>query len=388
MTRWLGGAAAVLSLLAACRRDAAPTAETVKADFVDGIILVDAMVAGKPGWWLLDSGYEYSLLDSAVAAASGMTVSPPTEVAVPGGSVSQGWARGVNLDIGSQHFVADSIAVLPLQHLAPIVGRPIAGLLGHDFFEHYVIGIDYGGRSLALAKPEQVMVPDRAVIVPVAIESGEPFVVATLWADGRTVPAKLKLDTGSLSGLGLNGSFVAQTRLIPETWPRLPVPGIAVGGGTRNFVGRLDSVGLGGVVVPSPVVGWSEDLSRIGDAGTIGAPLLSRFRITFDYPRRRILLVPADGPTGAEEWDASGMLLAQLPEGPMVVAIVLPTGPADSAGIRPGDVLERIGATDAKAMGLETARRHFRRPGRSDTLHLTRNGSERMIVLTQRALLP
>jgi hypothetical protein len=59
-----------------------------------------------------------------------------------------------------------------------------------------------------------------------------------------------------------------------------------------------------------------------------------------------------------------------------------------SAGIRPGDVLERIVATDAKAMGLETPRRHFRHPGRSDTLHLSRNGRERMIVLTQRALLP
>ncbi len=387
MTGWMRAVMGA-ALIAGCRRDAAPTAERVPAEFVDGIILVNAVFNGTPGLWLLDSGYEYSLLDSSLAAATSTTVSPPVQVTVPGGSVTQGWARGIDLTIGSQHFVADSIAVLPLDHLAPLVGRPIAGLLGHDFFEHYVIGVDYGAQSLALAKPEQVMVPDRAVIVPVAIEAGEPFVVATLWANGRTVPAKLKLDTGSLSGLGLNGSFVAQTRLIPDSWPRIPVEGIAMGGATRNFIGRLDSIGLGGVVVPSPVVGWSEDLTRVGDAGTIGAPLLAHFRVTFDYPRRRILIVPTDGPRGPAPWNASGMLLAQVPEGDMIVAIVLPGTPADSLGIKVGDVLERIGATEARAMGLETARQHFRHPGRSDTLHFTRTGKARSVVLTQRELLP
>lgn len=386
--RWLPPVVILVFLVTACRRDAASTAETVPAEFVDGIILVRAVFGGTPGLWLLDSGYEYSLLDSTLAASAGIAVSPPVQVAVPGGVVTQGWARSVNLDIGSQRHVADSIGVLPLQHLAPIVGRPIAGVLGHDFFEHFVVGIDYGAHSLALARPEQVMVPDRAVIVPVAIESGEPFVVATLWVNGRTVPAKLKLDTGSLSGLGLNGSFVAQTRLFPDDWPRLPVEGIAMGGATRNFVGRLDSIGLGGVVMPGPVVGWSEDLTRVGDAGTIGAPLLARFRVTFDYPRRRILIVPADGPSGPEMWDASGMLLAQVPDDDLIVAIVLPGTPADSAGIRPGDVLERIGGTEATAMGLERARQHFRHPGRRDSLHFTRNGRERSVELTQRALLP
>ena len=72
----------------------------------------------------------------------------------------------------------------------------------------------------------------------------------------------------------------------------------------------------------------------------------------------------------------------------MIVAIVLPGTPADSLGIKVGDVLERIGATEARAMGLETARQHFRHPGRSDTLHFTRTGKARSVVLTQRELLP
>ena len=82
------------------------------------------------------------------------------------------------------------------------------------------------------------------------IESGETFVLGMLWAGGPSVPAKLKLDTGSLGGLGLNGSFVVQNRLFPLAGPA-PREGISVGGATRNFVSRLDSMELGGLSFPS-----------------------------------------------------------------------------------------------------------------------------------------
>ena len=46
---------------------APPAASPVRAEFVDGIILLEVTLQGTPGFWILDSGYEYSLLDSATA---------------------------------------------------------------------------------------------------------------------------------------------------------------------------------------------------------------------------------------------------------------------------------------------------------------------------------
>jgi len=350
---------------------------------VDGIILLDVTLEGKQGWWILDSGYEYSVLDSATAQSSGVAVSAPSTVAQPGGSVSQGWTRAGSLGVSGQSFRPDSLAVLPLAGLAPVVGKPLAGILGHDFFERFVVTIDYASRTVELASPDNWRPPAGATELRVWIEDGEPFVLATLWVAGRSVPAKLKIDTGSLSGLGLNGSFVAQNRLFPAGWPRRQMEGIAVGGATRNFVGRLDSMELGGVVIPQPVAGWSEDLARVGDAGTLGASNLSRFRVTFDYARHRLVLQPRADATARETWEGAGMLLVQVPGGNVIVAVVLPATPADSAGIVAGDLLRHIGAMDVDSMGLDSLRRFFRHPGAVDTLQVTRNGQEQTVVLHQ-----
>ena len=382
LNSWPGCVALALTLACA----APPPAGPVHADFVDGIILLEVTLQGKQGLWILDSGYEYSLLDSATAQAAGIAVSAPASVAEPGGSVSQGWARAVPLEVSGRPFHPDSLAVLPLSGLAPVVGKPLAGLLGHDFFERYVVTIDYASRTVELASPENWRPPAGATETRVWIEDGEPFALATLWVAGRSVPAKLKLDTGSLSGLGLNGSFVAQNRLFPAGWPSRPMEGIAVGGATRNFVSRLDSMEIGGVVIPQPVVGWSEDLARIGDAGTIGAPNLSRFRVTFDYARHRLVLQPRADAAARETWEAAGMLLVQVPGGDVIVAQVLSATPAESAGITAGDRLRRIGTVDAAGMGLDSLRRYFRHPGTTDTLHLDRNGQERVVTLHQGSL--
>ncbi len=379
------------AVLLACgpstRRAEPPPGSAVRAEFVDGIILMEVVLAGKPGWWILDSGYEYSLLDSATARAAGIPVSTPKTVAQPGGSVTQGWARAVPLDVSGTAFHPDSLAVFPLAPLSPVVGKPLAGLLGHDFFERNVVVIDYAARSVRLATPSGWNPPAGATEITVWLEDGEPFVLGMLWVAGRTVPAKLKLDTGSLSGLGLNGSFVVQNRLFPLGWPRRPMGGVAVGGATRNFVTRLDSMALGGVVIPRPVAGWSEDLTRVGDAGTLGAPILDRFRVTFDYTRHRIILEPYPDAARREIWESAGMFLVELPGGDVIVAQVASDTPADSAGIAAGDVVRRVDGMEVAKFGLDSLRHHFRQPGRTDTLVVAHRGIERTVTVRQAELL-
>jgi len=360
--------------------------ELVTAEFVDGLILVEVTVGESSGWWILDSGYEYSLVDSAVAVGARMELSDMETVDAPGGSVSQQWATSGPLEVGRGAWSADSLAVLNFGGLSPFVGQPVAGLLGHDFFLDHVITIDYAEGTVAIASPDAYTAPSSATEIPIWIEDEEPFALGILWADGRSVPAKLKIDTGSFSGLGLNGSFVAQNRLVPPDWPRLEVTGVAVGGATRNFVARLDSLSFGGVVVSEPVVAWSEDLTRNGDAGTLGAPILARFRVTFDYARMRMVVEPEAGAAEPEVWNAAGMLVVQPPGGEVMVAQVIPGGPAEAADLRPGDLIRRIGADAAAGMGLGNVRRHFRRPGTTDTLMVGRAGGEVTIILEQKRL--
>lgn len=374
---------ALASCTLACATPPQASQQPIKTEFVDGLILVDITLSGAHGWWLLDSGYECSVLDSTAARTQGITTTTPEKTPAPGGDVNQASARGLVLGLSGETLRPDSVAVVPLVQLSPVVGRRITGILGHDFFARHVVTVDYAKREVLVAPAEQWTAPAGVSPLPVWIEAGETFVLGTLWVAGRTVPAKLKLDTGSLSGLGLNGSFVVQNRLFPESWPRRPVEGIAVGGATRNFIARLDSMALGETVILSPVAGWSEDLTRVGDAGTMGAPILARFRITFDYARRRLLLVPSPEATLREAWEGAGMFVGQIPDGSVIVLQVLAGTPAESAGIAAGDVLLRVGSMDARAVGLDALRSHFRRSGRLDTLVVARGGKQRSVELRQ-----
>lgn len=78
---------------------------------------------------------------------------------------------------------------------------------------------------------------------------------------------------------------MVQNRLFPVGWPRRPMEGLAVGGVTHNFVSRLDSMELGGIVILHPVAGWSERIA----AG------LDSLRRHFRQPGRTDTLVIARG---------------------------------------------------------------------------------------------
>lgn len=358
--------------------------------FVDGIVLVRGSVGGESGWWVLDTGFDYSIIDAGVVSRTGLGVSEVEEVAQPGGAVETRWTRAVTLDLaGGTRFNADSMAVIDLSGFAPMVGDVGLGILGHDFFEHLPVRIDYAARSVTLPPAGRARPEARdAVAVRLWLEQGEPFALAYLWAAGRTVPAKLKIDTGSLSGLGLNGSFVHQVALMPEDARVLRMNGVAMGGEVEHVAARLDSMQLGTTVIRAPVAAWSTSRDRIGDAGTLGASVLSRFVVTFDYANRTMWLEAQPEASREEAWDAAGFLVVQPPGQGMLVAQVMPGTPAAEAGLEAGDVIVQVNETATTEMTLEQMRRWFRQPGRTDVIRVRRDGdiTSRRITITQRRL--
>jgi hypothetical protein len=75
--------------------------------------------------------------------------------------------------VSGEEYRPDSVAVVPIAQLSPVVGRPITGVLGHDFFERHVVTIDYAARTVRLAQPEGWVPPAGATALPVWIEGGE-----------------------------------------------------------------------------------------------------------------------------------------------------------------------------------------------------------------------
>lgn len=371
------------------RRDAVEV--PFEPDF--GLVWLQVGVNGTaPRWFLLDTGFEYSLIDASTAGKLDLQVENPQFVPQPGGAVEMGAVSDVALTIGQVRVPPLTLQAVPLSGLEPVVGRSLAGVLGHDVIEQYVLTIDYD-RHLLTFRPAagEPSLPEGDVL-PLTIVANEPFVDGELGQPHHPViPGRFKLDTGSLDALGLNRNFLESQDVLAPDQPTRRIPGVAVGGETDGLLFRVDEFRLGRYAVRHPVIGAtlaSEGFENRTDAGTIGAEVLRRFTVTLDYARSRMVLAPNaqyDDPPAA---DRSGLwVIAEAPDfREFRVRFVLPGGPAEAAGVRADDVIVSVDGRPASELRLVDLWRRWRQPdGTVVDLELRRGDERRPVRLVLRS---
>jgi len=380
---WLGAVAATSAA-------EPPIAIPFDDDF--GLVFFEVRIADSPPLAaLLDTGFDVSIIDSGVAERLGFRPHDVKREAQPGGTLETGHLEPMQLTIGGRTTAPLALSTAPIAGLASVVGRPVELIVGHDLLERYVVEIDWPGQTLRWLAPETPPAAVAGMVLPVEIVSGQPFLVAGLaLPGGRTVFGRFKLDTGSLDVAGLNLNFVRDEDLLTDATPQLAIGGVAVGGDTSGRLFRAEALLLGDRRLPRPVVGYTVDsggFENRDNAGTIGVAWLSRFRLTLDYPHRRVVLTPgADADRPVAE-DLSGLFLIDPLDGSgsLVVAQVLPGSPASRAGIAPGDAL--VLWNGAPPPRLREARTRLQQPGELP-LELRRGANQLAVDLTLQPYLP
>lgn len=350
----------------------------VPLDEYFNLIYVPGSLNGKDScWFIWDTGFEYSLLNRDRLGDLGIQSGDTYTESQPGGDVEVTSAYAITIDFGDVEMRADSMRALPLAGLEPVVGRPIHGIIGHDLFLKFAIEVDYEQQQLTVLETARFSPSEGGQVVNIFIENDEVFVYGeVLHPDGTWRRAKLKLDTGSADFIGFNGSYVQSQDLVNDERPRIPALGTAVGGHTENWVTRIDRFRLGATEIEHPVVGYSVDTLRGGDAGTIGGGFLHRFHCWYDYRGGRLALMPNRYYHDPVEYDMSGIfpIAAQPDFATKRVLVVTPGSVAEDADVRPNDILVSIDGTPANQLSIETIRQIFMQDGREVTLVIDRNG--------------
>ncbi len=233
-------------------------------EYENGLIWVEVDAGRKVLHFVVDTGAGSTVLSPQ--AAWKLRLKGGEEVPVYGVS-TQGVAlrvSGFEGSLGGIPLKRDLFAV----NLRQIKGkRPLDGLIGQDFFKGRVVEIDYVARRLFIrdqppSTASSVVLPIRyrhdTMCVPVGVNDRKPE-----WT---------RLDTGCVTGL---------------EW------GLGIGrdhvtSGKRRDMAAV--VNLGSDRHEGVLIGWHPQRLFADEAGLLGNGLLSRYRVTIDEPRMRLIL--------------------------------------------------------------------------------------------------
>lgn len=275
-----------LSAIAALSITAAPTLARVPFRWTPGQIEVAVRVNRTPATFLLDTGAEYSVVSSRIAARLGLA----TET-----FGSRTFADNVTLDMNGLALPHQRVMVMPFDGYYAR-GRAIDGVIGYDLFARFTVKIDFKRRELVIWEPSKFAPPRGAVVMPVEFAGRLALVpsVLTLGA-GKALPARLMVDTGASQAVILRYPFATEHGLFDLGGAQSTAPSLASG------VRKLTDVPVERIALAK----WTFDKPRVqafaepvgsgaytASDGLIGNELLARFTLFVDYPRKRLLLQP------------------------------------------------------------------------------------------------
>jgi hypothetical protein len=288
-----------------------------------------------------------------------------------------------NITLSSQVF-----AVFPLASLSSVEGVKVDGLVGYELFKRFTVKVDYQESRLTFTLPSAFSYTGGGIVVPFVFNNRIPQVEGEI--DG--IPGRFDIDTGSRSSLDLMGPFVEAHGLMLKYSPKFEaVTGWGVGGAARSAVARASLLKLGSVEVRDPVTELT--LQKKGAftsqyaAGNVGAGVLKRFNITFDYTHQQLIFERNAKGAQRDAFDRAGWWV-NLGDGCLEVLDVIPGGPAAAAGLKVGDRILAVDGKPVAELSLPALRARLRSdaPGTKLNLQVESGGAAREVTLTLRDL--
>lgn len=348
-------------------------AAELAAQFTDNLVFLSPRVSvSEPSLFILDTTEPSSSLAPDRAQAI-----QRTDLATPVLNLA-------NLDVPLA-----SLPAKPNPDFGPRLGLEYQGTLGRNFLANLVLEVDYARQTVRAYAPASYKYKGKGTVFPLSVPDGVP-VVSLRFALERSKErtANFIVDTALDAAIVFNEKFLAAHHMngdrgatIPTADPYTGAPGAALGRMRTVEIGKNFAGDVLAIYSNHQFPDVAEPL-----AGAIGARMLRRFTVVFDYPHRQVLLEPNGHFADPDEEDKSGLVL--LAKGTNLktfeVAGVEPKSPAALAGIKAGDVIAGVDTDPAADLSLLVVRDLFCQVGHKYKVTVQRGDQTKEITLQMR----
>lgn len=351
-----------------------------------GHIVLTLRVGRRALMVLFDSGGQNTLTPGALHA---LRIPTAGSVDVGGsgeGSETASVADAGTISLGAASLLDQRFIVFPLPYeiVHPSREVNVAGIVGAEFLQNFRVTIDYAAHRMSLSP---FNAPERAAgrVVPFLSDGAHAYV----WASIDGFRGLFSLDTGDSSGVTIFGPFARRHHLYESGGVRYI--GLGIGGGDAEDEYRGTRFSIAGVTLSRPVVRVartsSGDFASRSVAGNVGADVLSRFTLTFDYHARTVTFEPNATVYRRFREDMTGLTVVQVVPASFHVISVATRSPAAVAGIRVGDDIVAVDGVPVRGMGVKDFD-GYRFGGKAFSLELRSAGVTRRAKIEPRLLLP
>ncbi len=346
-------------------------------DLEDNLIVLKVAVNGsKPLSFVVDSGAGICVIDPVIAKSLDLKTGDAGQITGAGaGKIDVTYVHDISFELPGAKFMVPKVGLIDLSGFKSSLGLTMDCILGYDFFLRYVVEVDYDAHVLRLYDPETYVYSGSGESIPIAIRKNHIWFKGKLKLAGLdSVEHEYMVDSGSSDALNND--------LVPKaTSKKVDVQGgIGLGQPFKITLARADRFQIGKFVF--------QNLNAAGGGGQkIGAEILHRFTVVFDYKRQRMILEPNRYFGEAFVFDSLGAELQSKPNGEGLGVVALYDGSAAAgAGLKEGDVVTAIDGTHVGAFTLTQVRRMFAQP---KTYHLTvkKGDSERQVPISLQKML-
>lgn len=341
------------------------------------LVRLPVMVFGQTMYFILDTGTSVTTLDSRFAdklVRAGALVNETTSAE----SVQSGVFNAPRMSIGGIEISIDRVICNDMSLQTMVIGEECDGIVGMDVLHQFSITIDLGKNEFVMTKTAvpsasgeklQMVSQDGLFQIRVAID-GKP-------------PILLMIDTASNTAVSMNQGTWESLLSSDEKGRAVNVLYAASGGSVRSSrMTRLDSAKFGDASYSSLIC----QLISKDSLSSVGLPFLRQNRVILDFPNDTLYLDPVQG-VWEDERDMSGLHLLKQDRKVIVYSVDLQS-PADSSGIKAGDVIERIDGEITSLMTMKAVRAKFEgKDSECRSIQLVRGGQQLQVNMTLRKLI-